>query len=264
MLFGSGYLANIGVLGALGARRPHDLLRRAQPRLDHRRLPAGARRDLRLPPLRPRPPRLGPARARRARARDRHRLGLLDGRRRRAARARSSSWPRRHGALVVVDEAHATGALGPGGRGAVAEAGLEGEVDVHRRHAQQGARLLRRLRLRARARSSSCCVNTRALADLLDGAAAAGGRRRARRARAADRAAAARREAAGARPTLLRARARRRRHRRRPTGRTQIVPLVVGDADDAVRAVARRCSRAASSRRRSGRRRCPPAARGCA
>ena len=32
---------------------------------------------------------------------------------------------RRHGARVVVDEAHGTGALGPGGRGAVAEAGLE-------------------------------------------------------------------------------------------------------------------------------------------
>jgi 8-amino-7-oxononanoate synthase len=35
-----------------------------------------------------------------------------------------------HGARVMVDEAHATGALGPGGRGAVAQAGLEGEVDV--------------------------------------------------------------------------------------------------------------------------------------
>ncbi|HEX8122256.1 MAG TPA: 8-amino-7-oxononanoate synthase [Solirubrobacteraceae bacterium] len=31
---------------------------------------------------------------------------------------------------VVVDEAHGTGCVGPGGRGAVAEAGLEGEVDV--------------------------------------------------------------------------------------------------------------------------------------
>jgi len=36
----------------------------------------------------------------------------------------------RYGARVLVDEAHATGLLGPGGRGAVAEAGLEGEVDV--------------------------------------------------------------------------------------------------------------------------------------
>jgi 8-amino-7-oxononanoate synthase len=37
---------------------------------------------------------------------------------------------RRHGARVVVDEAHGTGCLGPGGRGAVAEAGVEDEVDV--------------------------------------------------------------------------------------------------------------------------------------
>ncbi|WP_432419789.1 8-amino-7-oxononanoate synthase [Baekduia alba] len=37
---------------------------------------------------------------------------------------------RRHGLRTVVDEAHGTGCLGPGGRGAVAEAGLDGEVDV--------------------------------------------------------------------------------------------------------------------------------------
>ena len=36
----------------------------------------------------------------------------------------------RHGLRLVVDEAHGTGAVGPDGRGAVAEAGLEGEVDV--------------------------------------------------------------------------------------------------------------------------------------
>jgi glycine C-acetyltransferase/8-amino-7-oxononanoate synthase len=36
----------------------------------------------------------------------------------------------RSGARLVVDEAHATGTLGPEGRGAVAAAGLEGEVDV--------------------------------------------------------------------------------------------------------------------------------------
>lgn len=37
---------------------------------------------------------------------------------------------RRHDARVIVDEAHATGALGPGGRGAVAHFGLEGQVDA--------------------------------------------------------------------------------------------------------------------------------------
>ena len=37
---------------------------------------------------------------------------------------------RRYDARVMVDEAHATGAMGPGGRGSVAAAGLEGEVDV--------------------------------------------------------------------------------------------------------------------------------------
>jgi len=37
---------------------------------------------------------------------------------------------RLHDVRVVVDEAHGTGCMGPGGRGAVHEAGLEGEVDV--------------------------------------------------------------------------------------------------------------------------------------
>jgi glycine C-acetyltransferase/8-amino-7-oxononanoate synthase len=36
----------------------------------------------------------------------------------------------RHDLRVMVDEAHATGVLGPGGRGSVAAAGLEGEIDV--------------------------------------------------------------------------------------------------------------------------------------
>jgi 8-amino-7-oxononanoate synthase len=36
----------------------------------------------------------------------------------------------RHGARVVVDEAHGTGCLGPGGRGALHDAGLAGQVDV--------------------------------------------------------------------------------------------------------------------------------------
>ena len=37
---------------------------------------------------------------------------------------------RSHGCLLMVDEAHAIGALGEGGRGAVAEAGLGREVDI--------------------------------------------------------------------------------------------------------------------------------------
>src|SRR3712207_8924570 len=37
---------------------------------------------------------------------------------------------RRHDVRVMVDEAHGTGALGPGGRGAVHAAGLENEVGV--------------------------------------------------------------------------------------------------------------------------------------
>jgi 7-keto-8-aminopelargonate synthetase-like enzyme len=37
---------------------------------------------------------------------------------------------RQAGLRVVVDEAHATGCVGPAGRGAVADAGLDGEVDV--------------------------------------------------------------------------------------------------------------------------------------
>jgi 8-amino-7-oxononanoate synthase len=37
---------------------------------------------------------------------------------------------REHGCRLMVDEAHATGALGPGGRGSVAAAGLSDEVDL--------------------------------------------------------------------------------------------------------------------------------------
>jgi 8-amino-7-oxononanoate synthase len=37
---------------------------------------------------------------------------------------------KRYDARTIVDEAHALGALGPGGRGAIAQAGLTGEVDV--------------------------------------------------------------------------------------------------------------------------------------
>ena len=41
-----------------------------------------------------------------------------------------SELARRYGCRLLVDEAHATGAIGPGGRGSVSAAGLSGEVDV--------------------------------------------------------------------------------------------------------------------------------------
>ncbi|MBA2643828.1 MAG: 8-amino-7-oxononanoate synthase [Solirubrobacterales bacterium] len=44
--------------------------------------------------------------------------------------AELSALARRHSVRLVVDDAHGTGTVGPGGRGAVAAAGLEGGVDV--------------------------------------------------------------------------------------------------------------------------------------
>jgi glycine C-acetyltransferase len=38
---------------------------------------------------------------------------------------------RKHDALLLVDEAHSTGVLGPGGRGAAAHFGIEGQIDLH-------------------------------------------------------------------------------------------------------------------------------------
>ena len=91
VLFGSGYLANMGVITRARGSRGHRLLGRAEPRVDHRRLPALGRGDRRLSAPRRRPPRMGPGRGGRPGVAgrdqpDRHRLGLLDGRRRCSAR----------------------------------------------------------------------------------------------------------------------------------------------------------------------------------
>jgi glycine C-acetyltransferase/8-amino-7-oxononanoate synthase len=143
LLFGSGYLANVGVLGALAG--PGDQIFSDQ--LNHASIIDGCR--------------LSRARVSVYRHRDPDHLERLlreeTGVRRRPAaspvRAASGrrvivtesvfsmdgdlaplrdivGLAREHGALTVVDEAHALGALGPGGRGAVAAAGLEGQVDV--------------------------------------------------------------------------------------------------------------------------------------
>ncbi len=89
LLFPTGFTAE--PLGHHHLRHPGRAhpLRRAQPRLDHRRVPHGPGRDRDLPPRRRRAPGLparpGPGRRRRPHH-DRHRHGVLDGRRPCAAR----------------------------------------------------------------------------------------------------------------------------------------------------------------------------------
>ena len=133
VLFGSGYLANLGVIGALAG--PGDVV--YSDALNHASIIDGCR--------------LSRARTFVYRHGDvehlrwglEHERELGEGRRRVivtdgvfsmdgdvAPLAALAELADRHGAQLVVDEAHATGVLGPGGRGAVAEAGLEGEVDV--------------------------------------------------------------------------------------------------------------------------------------
>ncbi len=52
----------------------------------------------------------------------------------------------RHDLRTVIDDAHGTGALGPGGRGALAEAGLEDQVDVIVGSLGKALGVLRRIR----------------------------------------------------------------------------------------------------------------------
>ena len=130
LLFGSGYLANTGVVAALAGRGGVVFSRRAQPRQHHRRLPA--RRA-------PRPSSTATATSTTssggcARPATAPRLIVTDGVFSMdgdvAPLVDLAELARRHRCLLAVDEAHGTGALGPGGRGAVAAAGLSGEVDV--------------------------------------------------------------------------------------------------------------------------------------
>jgi 8-amino-7-oxononanoate synthase len=130
LLFGSGYLANIGVIGAL-AGHGHTVF---SDELNHASIVDGCR--------------LSHADVVVYRHRDVEHLDWSLGRRGRpggqlivtdsvfsmdghvAPLEAIVAVAQAHGARVVVDEAHATGSLGPGGRGVVAEAGLEGEVDA--------------------------------------------------------------------------------------------------------------------------------------
>jgi glycine C-acetyltransferase/8-amino-7-oxononanoate synthase len=133
LLFGSGYLANIGVIGALAGRG--DVIFSDQ--LNHASIVDGCR--------------LSRAEVVVYRHRDVEHLhwclyhhGRRDADARRlivtdsvfsmdgdvAPLAEIVELAGAAGAQVLVDEAHAIGTLGPGGRGALADEGLEGEVDA--------------------------------------------------------------------------------------------------------------------------------------
>jgi glycine C-acetyltransferase/8-amino-7-oxononanoate synthase len=130
VLFGSGYLANLGTIGALAG--PGDAI--FSDELNHASIIDGCRvsraevvvyRHLDTDHL---------ERCLRERGGEGRRVIVtdsvfsMDGDV--APLARIVELARAHDARVIVDEAHATGALGDGGRGAVAEAGLAGKVDV--------------------------------------------------------------------------------------------------------------------------------------
>ena len=129
LLFGSGYLANVGVLSALagpGAVLFSDALNHASI-IDGCRLARAETFVYRHADVE----HLGWGMER---VRDREAVIVtdtvfsMDGDV--APLAEIVELARRHGARVVVDEAHATGCLGPGGRGAVHAAGVEDEIDV--------------------------------------------------------------------------------------------------------------------------------------
>ena len=132
LLFGSGYLANVGVVTALAQAGPPQPVVFSDA-LNHASIIDGCR--------------LARARTFVFRHRDLEHLAWgLQGARGHAAvivtdsvfsmdgdvapLAALAELARRHGARLVVDEAHGTGCLGPGGRGAVHAAGVQSEVDV--------------------------------------------------------------------------------------------------------------------------------------
>ncbi len=131
LVFGSGYLANIGVLGALAG--PGDAI--LSDELNHASLVDGCR--------------LSRAHVAIYRHRDVAHLRTLldesrDARRRLivsdsvfsmdgdlAPLAQIVELAREHRAAVVIDEAHGVGVIGPAGAGLAAELGLTREIDVH-------------------------------------------------------------------------------------------------------------------------------------
>jgi 8-amino-7-oxononanoate synthase len=146
----------------------------------------------------------------------------------------------RYDARVMVDDAHGMGAIGPGGRGSVAAAGLEGEVDVvvgtlGKALGSYGAyvccdkSMAKYLINTARTLIFSTALSPPAVAAAM--AALGLLREQPRRVEKLQRNAEVLREALAAEGLPV------------PDFSTQIVPLIVGDANDAVRASERALER---------------------
>jgi 8-amino-7-oxononanoate synthase len=129
LLFGSGYLANLGAIAAL-ARRDGVVF---SDELNHASIVDGCRLS-RAETFVYRHADLGQLEWGLRKAGQRASLIVTDGLFSMdgdvAPLAGLAGLARRHGCRLMVDEAHATGTFGPGGRGTVAAAGLSGEVDV--------------------------------------------------------------------------------------------------------------------------------------
>ncbi len=131
LLFGSGYLANLGVIGALAG--PGDIV--FSDELNHASIIDGCRlsraetvvyRHCDIEHLDWSLRKHGERHTRRLIVTDS--VFSMDGDI--APLAHIAELASIYGARLIVDEAHATGNVGPEGRGAVAAAGLEGEIDV--------------------------------------------------------------------------------------------------------------------------------------
>jgi 8-amino-7-oxononanoate synthase len=131
VLFGSGYLANMGTISALAGRG--DIV--FSDELNHASIVDGCRLSrAQVVVYRHRDLEHLEAALREHRGSERRRLIVtdsvfsMDGEI--APLAELVELARRHRARLLVDEAHAIGAIGPGGPGAVAAAGLQNEVDA--------------------------------------------------------------------------------------------------------------------------------------